>query len=99
MGEVASKAGDWAFKAFTAGLGVATIYLAATFSVGDPELTWGSCYECDGEGVRRAAAPHSFGKSSTCKARDSNLKVHFKTSVHEAELARSCAQYSLQARR
>ncbi|KAL7232168.1 hypothetical protein ACSBR2_010230 [Camellia fascicularis] len=30
---VASKAGDWAFKAFTAGLGVATIYLAATFSV------------------------------------------------------------------
>ncbi|CAL5341659.1 unnamed protein product [Camellia sinensis] len=30
---VASKAGCWAFKAFTAGLGVATIYLAATFSV------------------------------------------------------------------
>ncbi|CAK9177298.1 unnamed protein product [Ilex paraguariensis] len=30
---MASKAGDWAFKAFTAGLGVATIYLAATFSV------------------------------------------------------------------
>ncbi|KAI8003610.1 GDSL esterase/lipase [Camellia lanceoleosa] len=30
---VASKAGDWAFKAFTAGLGVATIYLAATFFV------------------------------------------------------------------
>ncbi|KGN64278.1 hypothetical protein Csa_014049 [Cucumis sativus] len=29
----ASKAGDWAFKAFTAGLGVATIYLTATFSV------------------------------------------------------------------
>ncbi|XAR65425.1 hypothetical protein NMG60_11009554 [Bertholletia excelsa] len=28
-----SKAGDLAFKAFTAGLGVATIYLAATFSV------------------------------------------------------------------
>ncbi|KAK4794037.1 hypothetical protein SAY86_012031 [Trapa natans] len=27
------KAGDWAFKAFTAGLGVATVYLAATFSV------------------------------------------------------------------
>ncbi|KAL7213432.1 hypothetical protein ACSBR2_016038 [Camellia fascicularis] len=30
---VANKAGVWAFKAFTAGLGVATIYLAATFSV------------------------------------------------------------------
>ncbi|ESR52960.1 hypothetical protein CICLE_v10023252mg [Citrus x clementina] len=30
---VASKAGDWAFKAFTAGLGVTTIYLTATFSV------------------------------------------------------------------
>ncbi|RAL48150.1 hypothetical protein DM860_005574 [Cuscuta australis] len=30
---VASKAGDWAFKAFTAGLGVATVYLGATFSV------------------------------------------------------------------
>ncbi|KAL2515840.1 Uncharacterized protein Fot_29811 [Forsythia ovata] len=30
---VAGKVGDWAFKAFTAGLGVATIYLAATFSV------------------------------------------------------------------
>ncbi|CAL5351084.1 unnamed protein product [Camellia sinensis] len=30
---VASKAGCWAFKAITAGLGVATIYLAATFSV------------------------------------------------------------------
>ncbi|KAI8528976.1 hypothetical protein RHMOL_Rhmol12G0190400 [Rhododendron molle] len=30
---VASKSGEWAFKAFTAGLGVATIYLAATFSV------------------------------------------------------------------
>ncbi|CAA3026470.1 Cytochrome c oxidase assembly, partial [Olea europaea subsp. europaea] len=29
----AGKVGDWAFKAFTAGLGVATIYLAATFSV------------------------------------------------------------------
>ncbi|CAL5379695.1 unnamed protein product [Camellia sinensis] len=30
---VASKAGCWAFKAFTAGLRVATIYLAATFSI------------------------------------------------------------------
>lgn len=30
---VASKAGDLVFKAFTAGLGVATIYLTATFSV------------------------------------------------------------------
>lgn len=29
---ITSKAGDWAFKAFTAGLGVATIYLTATFS-------------------------------------------------------------------
>ncbi|KAK6924911.1 hypothetical protein RJ641_009237 [Dillenia turbinata] len=29
----ASKVGDWAFKAFTLGLGVATIYLTATFSV------------------------------------------------------------------
>jgi hypothetical protein len=29
---IASKAGDWAFKAFTAGLGVTTIYLTATFS-------------------------------------------------------------------
>ncbi|KAI8543536.1 hypothetical protein RHMOL_Rhmol08G0226200 [Rhododendron molle] len=29
---VVSKAGDWTFKAFTAGLGLATIYLAATFS-------------------------------------------------------------------
>nr|DAD34733.1 TPA_asm: hypothetical protein HUJ06_005373 [Nelumbo nucifera] len=30
---IAGKVGDWAFKAFTAGLGVATIYLTATFSV------------------------------------------------------------------
>ncbi|KAF7838389.1 Cytochrome c oxidase assembly protein [Senna tora] len=30
---IASKAGDYAFKAFTAGLGFATIYLTATFSV------------------------------------------------------------------
>ncbi|KAG2679064.1 hypothetical protein I3843_11G033300 [Carya illinoinensis] len=30
---IANKAGDWAFKALTAGLGVATIYLTATFSV------------------------------------------------------------------
>lgn len=30
---IASKAGDLAFKAFAAGLGVATIYLTATFSV------------------------------------------------------------------
>ncbi|KAK6795239.1 hypothetical protein RDI58_008692 [Solanum bulbocastanum] len=29
---VLSKAGDWAFKAFSAGLGVATIFFAATFS-------------------------------------------------------------------
>ncbi|VVB15858.1 unnamed protein product [Arabis nemorensis] len=29
---IASKAGDWSFKAFTAGLGLATIYLTATFS-------------------------------------------------------------------
>ncbi|KAL6541936.1 hypothetical protein OROGR_011422 [Orobanche gracilis] len=29
----AGKIGDWAFKSFTAGLGVATIYLTATFSV------------------------------------------------------------------
>lgn len=29
---IVSKAGDWAFKAFTAGLGVTTLYLAATFS-------------------------------------------------------------------
>ncbi|KAB5531961.1 hypothetical protein DKX38_018631 [Salix brachista] len=29
---IASRAGDWTFKAFTASLGVATIYLAATFS-------------------------------------------------------------------
>ncbi|KAL3835143.1 hypothetical protein ACJIZ3_009879 [Penstemon smallii] len=28
-----STIGNWAFKAFTAGLGVATIYLTATFSV------------------------------------------------------------------
>ncbi|KAK8257031.1 hypothetical protein V6Z12_1Z009900 [Gossypium hirsutum] len=28
-----SKAGDWAFKGLTAGLGLATIYLTATFSV------------------------------------------------------------------
>ncbi|KAF3506559.1 hypothetical protein Bca4012_005976 [Brassica carinata] len=27
------KAGDWSFKAFTAGLGFTTIYLTATFSV------------------------------------------------------------------
>ncbi|PRQ16041.1 hypothetical protein RchiOBHm_Chr7g0179931 [Rosa chinensis] len=32
MGIVA-KAGDWAFKAFTAGLGVTTIYLTGTFSL------------------------------------------------------------------
>ncbi|KAM7471356.1 hypothetical protein LguiA_009539 [Lonicera macranthoides] len=30
---VASKTGDLVFKAFTAGLGVATLYLTATFSV------------------------------------------------------------------
>ncbi|KAB5524904.1 hypothetical protein DKX38_022653 [Salix brachista] len=30
---LASRAGDWTFKVFTAGLGVATTYLAATFSV------------------------------------------------------------------
>ncbi|CAN4088195.1 unnamed protein product [Withania somnifera] len=30
---VASKAGDWAFKAFSAGLGVATLFFAATFSL------------------------------------------------------------------
>ncbi|KAH6781516.1 hypothetical protein C2S52_001724 [Perilla frutescens var. hirtella] len=29
----AGKIGDWAFKAFTAGLGAATIYLTATFSI------------------------------------------------------------------
>lgn len=29
----AGKIGDWAFKAFSAGLGVATVYLTATFSV------------------------------------------------------------------
>uniref|UniRef100_A0A161ZTD2 Uncharacterized protein n=1 Tax=Daucus carota subsp. sativus TaxID=79200 RepID=A0A161ZTD2_DAUCS len=29
---MARTAGDWAFKAFTAGLGVATIYLTASFS-------------------------------------------------------------------
>ncbi|OVA14320.1 hypothetical protein BVC80_9023g14 [Macleaya cordata] len=33
VGGAASRVGDWAFKAFTAGLGVATIYLTATFSV------------------------------------------------------------------
>ncbi|KAL0722394.1 hypothetical protein Bca4012_036993 [Brassica carinata] len=30
---IVSKAGEWSFKAFTAGLGFATIYLTATFSV------------------------------------------------------------------
>lgn len=30
---IASRVGDWGFKAFTAALGVATIYLAGTFSV------------------------------------------------------------------
>lgn len=30
---VASKIGDWAFKAFTAGLGLATVYMTATFSL------------------------------------------------------------------
>ncbi|KAK4362410.1 hypothetical protein RND71_017651 [Anisodus tanguticus] len=29
---VVNKAGDWAFKAFSAGLGVATIFFAASFS-------------------------------------------------------------------
>ncbi|ESQ45778.1 hypothetical protein EUTSA_v10010893mg [Eutrema salsugineum] len=29
---IVTKAGDWSFKAFTAGLGLATIYLTATFS-------------------------------------------------------------------
>ncbi|KAF9624689.1 hypothetical protein IFM89_012982 [Coptis chinensis] len=33
MSGAASKVGDWAFKAFTGGLGVVTIYLTATFSV------------------------------------------------------------------
>ncbi|CDP14918.1 unnamed protein product [Coffea canephora] len=32
-GGIMSKVGDWGFKAFTAGLGVTTLYLAATFSV------------------------------------------------------------------
>uniref|UniRef100_A0A0D3BHX7 Uncharacterized protein n=1 Tax=Brassica oleracea var. oleracea TaxID=109376 RepID=A0A0D3BHX7_BRAOL len=30
---IVTKAGDWSFKAFTAGLGLATIYLTTTFSV------------------------------------------------------------------
>ncbi|KAF9667801.1 hypothetical protein SADUNF_Sadunf15G0061200 [Salix dunnii] len=30
---LAIRAGDWTFKVFTVGLGVATTYLAATFSV------------------------------------------------------------------
>ncbi|CAN0903215.1 hypothetical protein LINGRAHAP2_LOCUS22436 [Linum grandiflorum] len=30
---IGSKAADWTFKGFTAALGVATIYLTATFSV------------------------------------------------------------------
>ncbi|TKY55150.1 hypothetical protein E2542_SST19564 [Spatholobus suberectus] len=30
---IAGKVGDYAFKAFTATLGIATIYLTATFSV------------------------------------------------------------------
>ncbi|CAI0399047.1 unnamed protein product [Linum tenue] len=30
---IASKAADWSFKGFTAALGVATVYLTATFSV------------------------------------------------------------------
>ncbi|CAL0330158.1 hypothetical protein Lalb_Chr13g0298021 [Lupinus albus] len=30
---IASKVGDYAFKAFTATLGAATVYLTATFSV------------------------------------------------------------------
>jgi hypothetical protein len=29
---IVTRAGDWSFKAFTAGLGLATIYLTATFS-------------------------------------------------------------------
>ncbi|KAK9119568.1 hypothetical protein Scep_017661 [Stephania cephalantha] len=33
MSGVVSKVGDWAFKGFTAGLGLATIYLAGTFSI------------------------------------------------------------------
>ncbi|KAJ4755176.1 hypothetical protein LUZ62_089581 [Rhynchospora pubera] len=32
-GDMAGRVGDVAFKALTAGLGIATIYLAATFSV------------------------------------------------------------------
>ncbi|KAL3618008.1 hypothetical protein CASFOL_038329 [Castilleja foliolosa] len=28
-----ARIGDWAFRAFTAGLGVTTVYLTATFSV------------------------------------------------------------------
>nr|XP_016467327.1 PREDICTED: uncharacterized protein LOC107789963 isoform X3 [Nicotiana tabacum] len=30
---VVGKAGDWTFKAFSAGLGVATIFFAASFSL------------------------------------------------------------------
>lgn len=30
---IVGKTGDWVFKAFTAGLGLTTIYLTATFSV------------------------------------------------------------------
>lgn len=29
---IVTRAGDWSFKAFTAGLGLATIYLTGTFS-------------------------------------------------------------------
>ncbi|CAM8933883.1 hypothetical protein QQ045_015247 [Rhodiola kirilowii] len=30
---IVNEAGNWAFKAFTAGLGITTVYLTATFSV------------------------------------------------------------------
>ncbi|KAL9254616.1 hypothetical protein AKJ16_DCAP13128 [Drosera capensis] len=33
VGGAAAKVGDWAFKGFTAALGVATVYLGVTFSV------------------------------------------------------------------
>ncbi|CAB4311281.1 unnamed protein product [Prunus armeniaca] len=44
---IVSKAGDWAFKAFTAGLGITTIYLTATFSANVYKgLAWHNAQSC-----------------------------------------------------
>lgn len=56
---IVSKTGDWAFKAFTAGLGLTTIYLAGTFSVNVYRgLAWHNS-----QSVSLSLSPPSFDKT------------------------------------